>query len=216
MSTTIGLGIGSCVFALLWRTTIVEEESEYRFYKSVRKVKQLKDLAQLLDNKKPLLVAISGRVGSETPIDCGGDAGLKAVVVMEKIERRFLVPHKKDNDTKNVEDWVQKSHVLSSRVREVPWYLVLGDVQIDRVLCVGKDLTVIGEAWKDDSGAVHIRRSRGYFLLSRSCSLDAAIAELEECVSFCKTGSDFLAVLGVGFIAVGVLSIIYRSFGVAE
>ncbi|KAJ4829535.1 hypothetical protein Tsubulata_037437 [Turnera subulata] len=136
------------------------------------------ELAGLLETNKPRVVAISGRVGSDTSIDC---QGLKAAVVVET---------------------------------------VLGDVQIDRVLPIGKYLTVIAEARKDDSGAISIQfPPTGYFVFSGS--LEAEIARLEESVSCSKTGSGVLAVLGVGFIVVGVLSIIFRptvmpSLGVSE
>ncbi|KAJ4822276.1 hypothetical protein Tsubulata_051519, partial [Turnera subulata] len=88
---------------------------------------------KLLDDKRrPLIVSIYGRVGSNTPIDCP-DSGSRAVILVEKAEKHFLVKcnikKKKKNDAKNEKrniekEWVRKSELMSSRRREVPWYLV--------------------------------------------------------------------------------------------
>ncbi|PHT80492.1 hypothetical protein T459_18544 [Capsicum annuum] len=85
---------------------------------SVTRVNQLKDLAQLLDTASkvlPLVVTISGRVGSDTPINCEY-SGLRGVIVEETAEQHFL----KHNDAGS---WIQDSALMLSMCKEVPWYL---------------------------------------------------------------------------------------------
>ncbi|GAB2281286.1 Subtilisin-like protease 1, variant 2 [Dionaea muscipula] len=87
--------------------------------RSVTRVNQLKELALLLDgasNVIPLVVSISGRVGSDTPINCEY-SGLRGVIVEETAEQHFL----KHNDAGS---WVQDSALMLSMSKEVPWYLV--------------------------------------------------------------------------------------------
>ncbi|XP_070003777.1 E3 ubiquitin-protein ligase SP1 isoform X1 [Nicotiana sylvestris] len=86
--------------------------------KSVTRVNQLKDLAQLLDTASkvlPLVVTVSGRVGSDTPINCEL-SGLRGVIVEETAEQHFL----KHNDAGS---WIQDSALMLSMCKEVPWYL---------------------------------------------------------------------------------------------
>ncbi|KAF5744188.1 mitochondrial ubiquitin ligase activator of NFKB 1 [Tripterygium wilfordii] len=86
--------------------------------RSVTRINQLKELAQLLDIESkvlPLVVAISGRVGSETPISCEY-SGLRGVIVEETAEQHFL----KHNDNGS---WIQDSALMLSMSKEVPWYL---------------------------------------------------------------------------------------------
>lgn len=96
--------------------------------KSVTRVSQLKELAQLLDSGGilPLVVTISGRVGSETPINCEF-SGLRGVIVEETAEQHFL----KHNDAGS---WIQDSALMLSMSKEVPWYLDDGS---SRVYVVG-------------------------------------------------------------------------------
>ncbi|KAJ1435743.1 E3 Ubiquitin ligase, GIDE-type [Sesbania bispinosa] len=83
--------------------------------------------AQLLDTDiLPLVVSISGRVGSETPINCEF-SGLRGVIVEETAEQHFL----KHNDAGS---WIQDSALMLSMSKEVPWYL---DDGTDRVHVVG-------------------------------------------------------------------------------
>ncbi|WVY97076.1 hypothetical protein V8G54_029227 [Vigna mungo] len=83
--------------------------------------------AQLLDAEiLPLIVTISGRVGSETPINCEF-SGLRGVIVEETAEQHFL----KHNDAGS---WIQDSALMLSMSKEVPWYLDDGS---DRVHVVG-------------------------------------------------------------------------------
>ncbi|CAK8572896.1 unnamed protein product [Lathyrus sativus] len=95
--------------------------------KSVSRVNQLIELAKLLDEEiRPLVVAISGRVGSETPINCES-SGLRGVIVEETAEQHFL----KHNENGS---WIQDSALMLSMSKEVPWYL---DDGTDRVRVVG-------------------------------------------------------------------------------
>ncbi|KAA3488827.1 mitochondrial ubiquitin ligase activator of NFKB 1-like [Gossypium australe] len=75
--------------------------------------------AQLLDIESkviPLIVTISGRVGSETPINCE-HSGLRGVIVEEAAVQHFL----KRNDAGS---WIEDSALMPSMSKEVPWYLV--------------------------------------------------------------------------------------------
>uniref|UniRef100_A0A2N9GW35 RING-type E3 ubiquitin transferase n=1 Tax=Fagus sylvatica TaxID=28930 RepID=A0A2N9GW35_FAGSY len=90
--------------------------------KSVTRVNQLRELAQLLDAEciLPLVVTISGRVGSETPVNCEFSR-------LRGAEQHFL----KHNDAGS---WIQDSALMLSMSKEVPWYL---DDGTDRVYVVG-------------------------------------------------------------------------------
>ncbi|KAJ4849589.1 hypothetical protein Tsubulata_038220 [Turnera subulata] len=226
------------------------------WYKTVPRITRFKELVKLLDDKRrPLIVTISGRVGSNTPIDCP-DSGSRAVILVERAEKHFLVKcnkkenekenekkNEKKNDAKNEKrivekEWVRKSELMSSRRREVPWYLhdgtdhrvhvlgcdsyslltvasnvfedsrlrshnhrdleMLGVKRIEWVLPIGKYLTVIGSAVKDESGRVSIQNAS-------PCSLDQRIAILEGDARMNKA---FSAIAGV----VGVVMMIHRAF----
>ncbi|KAL5209311.1 hypothetical protein ABZP36_004934 [Zizania latifolia] len=65
----------------------------------------------------PLVVAISGRVGSDTPLICQ-QSGMGGVIVEETVEQHFL----KHNDAGS---WIQDSVVMLSVSKEIPWYLVV-------------------------------------------------------------------------------------------
>ncbi|MQL72445.1 hypothetical protein Taro_004748 [Colocasia esculenta] len=111
-------GVGCCLSAaalyLLGRSSGRDADA----LRSVARVNQLKDLAQLLDTAckvLPLVVTISGRVGSETPIKCER-SGLRGVIVEETAEQHFL----KHNDAGS---WIQDSALMLSMSKEVPWYL---------------------------------------------------------------------------------------------
>eukprot|EP00262_Sarcandra_glabra_P017002 TRINITY_DN5682_c0_g2_i1.p1 TRINITY_DN5682_c0_g2~~TRINITY_DN5682_c0_g2_i1.p1 ORF type:complete len:344 (+),score=40.71 TRINITY_DN5682_c0_g2_i1:113-1144(+) len=127
--------------------------------KSVPRVSQLKDLAALLDTAckvLPLVVTISGRVGSETPISCE-HSGLRGVIVEETAEQHFL----KHNDAGS---WIQDSALMLSMSKEVPWYL---DDGTGRVYVVGARgatgllLTVASEIF-EDSGRSLVRGTLDY------------------------------------------------------
>ncbi|XP_061962327.1 E3 ubiquitin-protein ligase SP1 [Populus nigra] len=127
--------------------------------KSVAKVNQLKELAKLLDIESkvlPLVVAISGRVGAESPISCEF-SGLRGVIVEETAEQHFL----KHNDAGS---WIQDSALMLSMSKEVPWYL---DDGTDRVYVVGARgasgfvLTVGSEVF-EESGRSLVRGTLDY------------------------------------------------------
>ncbi|WCJ21485.1 E3 Ubiquitin ligase family protein [Euphorbia peplus] len=152
-------GISCCMSAaalyLLGRTSGRDAE----ILKSVTRVNQLKELAKLLDIDSrviPFVVAISGRVGSETPINCEY-SGLRGVIVEETAEQHFL----KHNDAGS---WIQDSALMLSMSKEVPWYLDDGS---DRVFVVGARsasgfaLTVGSEVF-EESGRSLVRGTLDY------------------------------------------------------
>ncbi|XP_057461613.1 E3 ubiquitin-protein ligase SP1-like isoform X1 [Actinidia eriantha] len=122
-------GISCCLSAaalyLLGRST----ERDARCLKSIARVDQLKELAQLLDAAHkvlPLVVTVSGRVGSDEPIKCE-HSGLRGVIVEKTAEQHFL----KLNDAGY---WIQDSALMLSMCKEVPWYL---DDGTGRVYVIG-------------------------------------------------------------------------------
>ncbi|XP_057745613.1 E3 ubiquitin-protein ligase SP1-like [Arachis stenosperma] len=124
-------GISCCLSAaalyLLGRSSGRDAE----LLKSVTRVNQLKELAQLLDAKiLPLVVSISGRVSSETLIHCEF-SGLRGVIVEETAEQHFL----KHNDAGS---WIQDSALMLSMSKEVPWYLIMDDSTSDSQMNQGK------------------------------------------------------------------------------
>uniref|UniRef100_A0A2P2KUC5 RING-type E3 ubiquitin transferase n=1 Tax=Rhizophora mucronata TaxID=61149 RepID=A0A2P2KUC5_RHIMU len=126
---------------------------------SVSRVNQLKELAKLLDIERkvlPFIVAVSGRVGSDTPISCDY-SGLRGVMVEETAEQHFL----KHNDAGS---WIQDSALMLSMSKEVPWYLEDGT---DRVYVIGARgasgfvLTVGSEVF-EESGRSLVRGTLDY------------------------------------------------------
>ncbi|KAK9161377.1 hypothetical protein Syun_007718 [Stephania yunnanensis] len=127
--------------------------------RSVSRVSQLKDLAQLLDGAckvLPLVVTVSGRVGSDTPINCQY-SGMRGVIVEETAEQHFL----KQNDTGS---WIQDSALMLSMSKEVPWYL---DDETGRVFVIGARgatgmaLTVASKVF-EESGRSLVRGTLDY------------------------------------------------------
>ncbi|XP_050238856.1 E3 ubiquitin-protein ligase SP1 isoform X2 [Mercurialis annua] len=223
-------GIGCCLSGaalyLLGRSSGRDAEG----LKSVSRVNQLNELANLLDIESkvlPLVVAVCGRVGSETPINCEY-SGLRGVIVEETAEQHFL----KHNDAGS---WIQDSALMLSMSKEVPWYLddgtervfvlgargasgfaltvgsevfeesgrslMLGVKRIERVLPVGTSLTVVGEAVKDDIGTVRIQRPyKGPFYVSPK-TIDELIGNLGKWARWYKYASAGLSIFGVFLIA---------------
>ncbi|XWS46777.1 hypothetical protein CRYUN_Cryun14cG0097200 [Craigia yunnanensis] len=184
--------------------------------KTVTRVNQLKELAQLLDLEikvLPLIVTISGRVGSETPINCE-HSGLRGVIVEETAEQHFL----KHNDAGS---WIQDSALMLSMSKEVPWYL---DDGTGRVYIVGARgaagfaLTVGSEVFeesgrsivrgtldylqglkavKDDIGTIRIQKPhKGPFYVSPK-SIDQLISNLGKWARWYKYASFGLTIFGV-------------------
>lgn len=127
--------------------------------KSVTRVNQLKDLAQLLDTASkvlPLVVTVSGRVGSDSPISCEY-SGLRGVIVEEIAEQHFL----KHNDAGS---WIQDSALMLSMCKEVPWYL---DDGTGRAYVVGARgasglILTIGSEVFEESGRSLVRGTLDY------------------------------------------------------
>ncbi|XP_062144784.1 E3 ubiquitin-protein ligase SP1 [Alnus glutinosa] len=110
-------GLSCCLSAAALYVLGRSSGRDAEILKTVTRVNQLKELAQYLDDGciLPLVVTISGRVGSETPISCEF-SGLRGVIVEETAEQHFL----KHNDAGS---WIQDSALMLSMSKEVPWYL---------------------------------------------------------------------------------------------
>ncbi|KAH7676901.1 putative E3 ubiquitin ligase protein [Dioscorea alata] len=122
-------GVGCCLSAAALYFLGRRSGRDAEALDSVTRVNQLKDLASLLDTAcrvLPLVVSVSGRVGSVTPINCK-HSGLRGVIVEETAKQHFL----KRNGAGL---WVQDSALMLSMSREVPWYL---DDGTGRVYVVG-------------------------------------------------------------------------------
>ncbi|XP_074574765.1 E3 ubiquitin-protein ligase SP1 [Curcuma longa] len=141
----IGLGCGAsaAVLWLLGRSNRRESDA----LRSVTRVNHLKDLAILLDTAckvVPLVVTVTGKVDSETPINCE-QSGLRGVIVEETAEQHFL----KYNE---VGSWAQDSALMLTLSKEVPWFL---DDGTGRVFVVGARgatglaLTVASEVFEE-------------------------------------------------------------------
>ncbi|KAB2600772.1 mitochondrial ubiquitin ligase activator of NFKB 1 [Pyrus ussuriensis x Pyrus communis] len=182
----------------------------------------------LLAGAVAVVVAVSGRVSSETPINC------------EFTEQHFL----KHNDAGS---WIQDSALMLSMSKEVPWYLddgtgrvfvvgaraatgfvlpvasevfeesgrslvrgtldylqglkMLGVKRIERVLPTGTSMSVVGEAVKDDIGTIRIQRpQKGPFYVSPK-TIDQLIANLGKWARWYKYASVGLTVFGVYLVA---------------
>ncbi|KAD2236683.1 hypothetical protein E3N88_41585 [Mikania micrantha] len=125
--------------------------------KSVTRVNQLKDLAQLLEaaNKVlPFVVTISGRVSSDTPINCEY-SGLRGVIVEET--NNFL----KHNDAGS---WIQDSALMLSMCKEVPWYLDDGSARVYVVGARGAAglVLTLGSEVFEESGRSLVRGTLDY------------------------------------------------------
>ncbi|PKA67152.1 putative E3 ubiquitin-protein ligase XBOS34 [Apostasia shenzhenica] len=152
-------GVGCCLSAAALYLLGRSSGRDADVLKSVTRVNQLKDLAVLLDTAckvLPLVVTVSGRVGSETPIHCE-QSGLRGVIVEEMAEQHFL----KHNDAGS---WIQDSALMLSMSKEVPWYL---DDGTGRVYVVGARgaaglvLTVASEVF-EESGRSLVRGTLDY------------------------------------------------------
>ncbi|XP_022758157.1 E3 ubiquitin-protein ligase SP1-like isoform X2 [Durio zibethinus] len=192
--------------------------------KTVTRVSQLKELARLLDLESkvlPLIVTISGRVGSETPINCE-HSGLRGVIVEETAEQHFL----KHNDAGS---WIQDSALMLSMSKEVPWYLDDGTGHVYVIgargasgfaLTVGSEVfeesgrsVVRGtldylqglKAVKDDIGTIRIQKPhKGPFYVSPK-SIDQLISNLGKWARWYKYASIGLTIFGVFLITKHVI-----------
>ncbi|GMP91127.1 hypothetical protein CsSME_00041952 [Camellia sinensis var. sinensis] len=147
--------LGAAALYLLGRSS----GRDAQILKSVTRVNQLKDLAQLLDTASkvlPLVVTITGRVGSNTPINCE-HSGLRGVIVEETAEQHFL----KHND---VGSWIQDSALMLSMCKEVPWYLDDGTAHVYVVGARGATglVLTIGSELFEESGRSLVRGTLDY------------------------------------------------------
>ncbi|XP_068662074.1 E3 ubiquitin-protein ligase SP1-like isoform X2 [Aristolochia californica] len=152
-------GITCCLSAAALYLIGRSSGKDAEILKSVTRVSHLKDLAQILGTAckvLPLVVSVSGRVGSDTPINCE-HSGLRGVIVEETAEQHFL----KHNDAGS---WIQDSALMLSISKEVPWYL---DDGTGRVFVVGAKgatgfvLTVASEVF-EESGRSLVRGTLDY------------------------------------------------------
>lgn len=152
-------GLGCCLSATALYLLGRNSGRDADVLKSVSRVNQLKDLAILLDTASkvlPLVVCISGRVGSETPIKCE-HSGLRGVIVEETAEQHFL----KHNDAGS---WIQDSALMLSMSKEVPWYLDDGTGHVYVVgarAASGMVLTIASEVF-EESGRSLVRGTLDY------------------------------------------------------
>nr|KJB42039.1 hypothetical protein B456_007G133700 [Gossypium raimondii] len=96
----------------------------------------------------PIIVTISGRVGSETPINCR-HSGLRGVIVEGTAEQHFL----KHNDAGS---WIQDSALMLSMCKEVPWYLVRTYFSLPVYFDFYAEIT-----YDDETGRVYVVGARG-------------------------------------------------------
>ncbi|KAG0495351.1 hypothetical protein HPP92_000041 [Vanilla planifolia] len=144
-------GLGCCTSAVALYLLGRSCRRDVDILRSVCRVDRIKDLAAILDavRKVSPLVTVSGRVCSDTPIQCEL-SGLRGVIVEETAEQHFL----KHNDAGS---WVQDSALMLSMSKEVPWYL---DDGTERVFVVGARgstglvLTIASEVFKDSGQSV--------------------------------------------------------------
>ncbi|CAN6289393.1 unnamed protein product [Urochloa humidicola] len=123
--------------------------------RSARKFCRISDLSMTLSAAASgyiPLVTLSGRVGSDTPI-IGEQSGLEAVIVENDVTQIFLKKQKNDikeyvvvkktedkDGTENItvrkkknddEQWIRCSEQISSKRKEVPWYLDDGTGRVE-------------------------------------------------------------------------------------
>ncbi|XP_009138688.1 E3 ubiquitin-protein ligase SPL1 isoform X2 [Brassica rapa] len=137
--------IGAVALYLLSRRTARDVD----FLKSVTRVDQLKDLESAV---LPSIVAVSGTVGSETPIKCE-HSGILSVILQETAEQQFLKRNWKFS-------WVQDTALMLPVCKEVPWFL---DDGTGRVIVegarsgIGFELTVGGEVFEKPEASSLVR-----------------------------------------------------------
>lgn len=111
-------GVLACASGLAFHWLSTTSGRDATSLQAVKRVPKLRDLGRMLQGTKsgtPLLVAVSGRVGSEQPISCE-NSSLRGVIV-EEISEQFFLKH---NDAGA---WVQDSAFLIRNVKTTPWYI---------------------------------------------------------------------------------------------
>ncbi|XP_072959456.1 E3 ubiquitin-protein ligase SP1-like isoform X2 [Typha angustifolia] len=140
------VGVGCCMSAAALYLLGRKSGRDADVLKSATRVGQLKDLAAILDTdcKALPLVKISGRVGSDAPINCEPSA-LRGVIVEEREELHFL----KQDDAGSFERNISLKFLKNT---EVPWYLddETGRVYVEKAHgATGLVLTVASDVFED-------------------------------------------------------------------
>ncbi|CAD6222801.1 unnamed protein product [Miscanthus lutarioriparius] len=210
----VGCYLSAAALYLLGRSSGRDAE----VLRSVARAGSMKDLAAILDTASkvlPLVVAVSGRVGSDTPLICQ-QSGMRGVIVEETAEQHFLEAQR---------CWILDSRFCSDAfsgliltvasevfeesgrtlVRGTLDYLqglkMLGVKRTERVLPTGTSLTVVGEAIKDDVGTIRIQRPhKGPFYVSPK-SIDQLILNLGKWAKLYRLASMGFATFGVFLLA---------------
>ncbi|CAH8329207.1 unnamed protein product [Eruca vesicaria subsp. sativa] len=128
--------VGAAALYLLSRRTARDVD----FLESVTRVDQLKDLESMV---LPSIVAVSGTVGSETPIKCE-HSGILTVILQEAAEHQFLKRNWKFS-------WVQDTALMLPVSKEVPWFLEDGTGRVNVAgaqSAIGFALTAGGEVFE--------------------------------------------------------------------
>ncbi|KAG7585262.1 E3 Ubiquitin ligase GIDE-type [Arabidopsis thaliana x Arabidopsis arenosa] len=101
--------------------------------KSITRVHHLKDLEQLVEVESkvfPLIIAVSGNVGSETPIKCE-HSDILGVFLKKTAEQQVLRRNWRFS-------WVRKSTLMQPMTKEVPWYLDDGTGRVNVAVSQGE------------------------------------------------------------------------------
>ncbi|XP_078171398.1 E3 Ubiquitin ligase family protein isoform X2 [Carex rostrata] len=152
-------GIGCCLSAAALYVLGRSSGRDADVLKSITKVAEIKDLAYILDTASkiiPLIVSISGRVGSDSPIICE-QSGLRGVIVEQIHEQHFL----KHNDAGS---WIQDSTVMINSKKDTPWYLDDGTGRafiVEAGDAAGLVLTIASETF-EESGRSLVRGTLDY------------------------------------------------------
>ncbi|ONM25665.1 E3 ubiquitin-protein ligase SP1 [Zea mays] len=195
-------GVGCCLSAaalyLLGRSSGRDAE----VLRSVARAGSMKDLAAILDTASkvlPLVVAVSGRVGSDTPLICQ-QSGMRGVIVEETAEQHFL----KHNDAGS---WIQDSAVMLSVSKEVPWYLDDGTGRVYMVgarSAAGLILTVASEVF-EESGRTLVRGTLDYLQGLKMLGVKRTERVLPTGISLTVVGEVlFLSFIGLCCVALAI------------
>ncbi|XP_076919519.1 E3 ubiquitin-protein ligase SP1-like [Bidens hawaiensis] len=227
-------GISCCLGAAALYLLGRNNEKAVEALESITRVERLRDLANKV---LPSVVAISGKVGSDTPINCKY-RDLQGVIVQEEVKQLILEKNEERSWDKNY------TGVLSTR-KTVPWYLddgiarvkvvgasgvagllldvgssvyedsgrshdsglqILGVKRVEFVLPIGTRLTVVCEAFRDETGDVWIQTpAKGPFYIAHE-TIDKLIADQGEQTMWLKYASMGLATFGFCLIAFQVIN----------
>ncbi|CAD5315835.1 unnamed protein product [Arabidopsis thaliana] len=134
--------------------------SSGRDIKSITRVYHLKDLEQLVEVESkvvPLIIAVSGSVGSETPIKCEHSdvlgVFLKRTAEQEVLRRNWRF------------SWVRNSTLMQPMTKEVPWYLDDGTGRVNADVSqgeIGLALTVGSDVFEKAEPVSLVQGALGY------------------------------------------------------